>query len=423
MRVPLTHALIHVLIHALALTAMAQDAEPKFIDGAIVFPLQEVTDKYPQIPKPKDTPIRTLPQQLAYPEIAQDTAEDFAQYVLESVQAFELPGIAFAVVQGNTVTLQKTFGLRSQKTTDPIDAHTLFNIGPATQAITSLLAATFFTEREPLFDQPAHKLNPQFRLTDKLSQQNVTLRNLLTMTAGIPDYTDNILDPAWAKPEDVFAVISQSPIIAQPGQIYNYSNVSISSAGYLLAMLHHPNNDIYPSFVASATTQLFIPMGMTRATFSVNQAKASHNYASPHKKKQGAFSVAARWEPAVNSFAPAIGLKANLNDMIQWLITELQEGVTSNGQRIAPAFAVRERWKPQNTNNDIYAGMGWTRQVYQRTEIVANTGSYDRHTCSIGFMPQYRTGFIVLVNTNHPDAAKIIQTIALGLTEILISEK
>jgi len=398
----------------------AQDEEPRIIDGALVFPLREASDYYPKLPPKKPPPISTLPDGLKVPTIPAAIAEDFARYILDTVQAYSLPGIAFAIVQANTVTVEKTYGFRSQKEATPIDKQTLFNIGPATQAITSLLAANLSAEFTHLFDEPASKLFPEFRLNDAQSQKNIRLRDLLNMTGGIPDYTDNILDPAWAKPEDIFAVISQSPIIAQPGQIFNYSNVSVSCAGYLLARIHSPESDIYTSFTQSVKQRLLLPMGMTRATFSLDEAKATDNYASPHKQQQEQFKVTARWEPAVNPFAPSIGLKANLEDMQHWLITELQEGIAPNGQRIAPAFAVRERWKPTDVQTKIYSGMGWTHQTYEKTEIIANTGSYDRHTCGIGFMPRYRTGFVVLINTNCPDAAKIVQEMALGLTEILI---
>lgn len=399
---------------------VGDDSDPKFVDGTIVFPLREATDKYPQNLAKDNPAIHTLPDGFAYPEIAPEKAEDFAQYLLESVHTFKLPGIAFAIVQGNTVVTQKTYGLLSQKESSPIDANTLFNVGPATHAITSLLAASLSTVSNPLFDQPASKIYGPFRLNDIHSQRTITLRHLLNMTGGIPDYTDDILDPAWAKPEDVFAVIAQSPIIAQPGQVFNYSQVSVSSAGYLMATLSNPKEDLYPAFIQSVKTRLFMPMGMTHATFSLDQAKASNNYASPHKQIKGKFQVVSRWESAMNPFAPSIGLKANLNDMTHWLMTELQDGIAPNGQRIAPAFAVRERWKPTNVHKDIHSGMGWTRQVYHNTEIISNTGSYDRHTCCIGFMPRYRTGFIVLVNTNGPDALTIIQTMALGLTEIIV---
>ena len=160
------------------------------------------------------------------------------------------------------------------------------------------------------------------------------------------------------------------------------------------------------------------PIGMTGATFSREVAVDSGNLAEPHSRNGPGFDPAKRWEPRLNAMAPALGLKANLNDMKRWVITELQLGVTPDGQRIASEQSVKARWQPALVGSSESFGMGWTRRYYQGIEIVASMGSYDRQSAAIGLLPAYRTGFVVLINTGDDEAPKLMQEVAFGLAEI-----
>jgi CubicO group peptidase (beta-lactamase class C family) len=404
----------------LILCACELAAQASFRNGGLVIPLQPSDeDVNPALDVSDMAAVRALSPNAKHPTIPPQTLERFGEYIAGLCQDYGLPGMAFAIVQDGDIVLQQTLGYANVKTGERLTEHTRFNAGPATQALTSLLAATLEGPRFT-YDKPAQKLWPRFRLSASEISGEVTIRQLLTMTAGIPDYTDDILDPAWARPEDVLAVIAQAPVIANPGQRFNVSQVSIAAAGYLLPRAAGKEGEFYEDYTETVQEKLFAPIGMTDSTFSLAAAQASGQMASAHQSAdRGRYDPTGFWQPEQNAFAPAIGLKTSLADMTRWLITELNMGKTPDGQQIADPVSVRERWQPARTEDSRNFGMGWSRRYYRSVEIIGTMGSYDRHSAAMGIFPGYRTGFVALVNADSPDALKVLSELPLGVAEML----
>lgn len=393
-------------------------AEPAvFSEGALVVPLDN--KKEPKNTRVEDlAAIRTLPEELAPPPLPPSELQAFADYLDGLAADQRLPGYALAIMQGSDAPFQHVYGRRLVTESTPIDAKTLFNIGPATAAFSSLLAASLDGQGGFFYDKRVLRIWPRFRMSDSRQAEQLTLVDLFTMTAGVPSYTDRILDPAWARPEDVFEVIAQAPVIAPAGRLYEHSTVSAAAAGYLTSLATERNEDFHTAFTQAMRQHLLKPLGMTDATFSREQAEASGALAGAHLLQGPGYNPAKRWEPSINALAPAVGLKAHLDDMCRWLRTELNGGLAPDGTRIAPTLALRQRWQPTQVQNSQGYGMGWNRQYYQGVEIIAAMGSYDRHSAAIGILPGYRTGFVVLINSDGEAANRQMQEVALGIAEM-----
>ncbi len=390
-----------------------------FSEGRVQVPLEK--EKKPSVAATllEDlASVRTLPESLDYPALPPEELRAFSEYLDGLAQDLRVPGYALLILQGKDTGLEHCYGLRRVTEIPPVDPNTVFNIGPPTAAFSSLLAATMDGEDGFSYQKLARRIWPRFRMSDSRSADQVDLYQLFTMTAGVPSYTDRILDPAWARPEDVFEVIAQAPVIAPPGRLFEPSTVSSAAAGYLTGIAEHKGEDFYTAYTKAMRTRLIEPLGMTTATFSREKAEAGANIASPHVRKGSGYDPAKRWEPQVNALAPAIGLKASLRDMGRWLTAELLAGETAEGKRLARPISVRQRWQPARAQNSQSYGMGWSRQYYQGVEIIASMGSYDRQSAAIGILPAYRTGFVVLVNCDGEEANRIMQEVALGTAEM-----
>lgn len=399
-------------------------ANPKgFSDGGLSFPLDDKSYDPNNLDTSDRAQVRVLPGVVDPPPLDSKELEAFADYLENLRSDLGVPGAAIAIMQGDQVVLERCMGLR--KVTEPgrVDTETLFNIGPATIAFSSLLAATLDNDASFSYEKLARRIWPRFRMNRATSTDTVTIANLFTMTAGVPGYVDGILDPAWARPEDVFEAIAQAPVIAPPGQLYEQSKISAAAAGYLTGLAAVRGKPLYEAFARAVDAQLFGPLGMDSATFSREAAIKSGNFATPHVREGAGFDPVKRWEPMVNAMAPAVGLKASLRDMQAWLATEMQLGVTPNGQRIAQELSIRQRWQPAVVGRGNNFGMGWTRRYYRGVEIIASMGSYDRQSAAIGILPAHRTGFIVLTNSGGEESNRLMQEVALGLAEIFTTVK
>jgi len=416
-------SLLALACYCTGLSASLMAESQAFVDGAISVPLKDAGHDASK-PRPADfAAVRILPEHVPPPEIPSGELEAFGDYLEELWRDLGIPGCAIAVMQEDRVILQRTLGLRNVTRKEPVDAQTLFNIGPATMAFSSLLAATLDGESGYSYDKLARRIWPRFRMSSPQSADSVTVANLFTMTAGVPSYIDNILDPAWARPEDVFEAIAQAPVVAPPGRIYEHSRMSAAAAGFLTGIAARRGDGFYEAYTTAAANRLFVPMGMHTATFSPEAAEASGNVAASHQQAGAGYDPAKRWEPEVNAMAPALGLKASLRDMQGWLATELQLGRTPEGERIASELSVRQRWQPALVRGSNHFGMGWKRQYYRSVEIIASMGSYDRQSAVIGLLPAQRTGFIVLTNSGGEASMRLMQEVALGLAEMFTAAR
>ncbi|GHB92550.1 hypothetical protein GCM10007047_04640 [Cerasicoccus arenae] len=365
-------------------------------------------------------PVRILPETAEQPAISPAALDNIGRYWQELISDYQLPGAAIGVVQGDGLVYELCVGKRNVRENEPIDADTLFNFGEATLAFTTLLAATADLPANPIYDRRATTVSQLFRMTDARAQQNCRIRDLLTMTAGAPPYTDEILDPLWAQPEDVFALLGQAPVMSPPGERYRASQISATIGGYLVAMaIGNQRRNIYSNYIDVAQEHLMTPLGMTRATFSSRTAKEKGNVAVGHSPADFGYNPAYVEEPERNPLAPLLGLKMSLREATCWLQTELNQGIAPSGKRIAPNVSVRERWQPAAAQNTDHRGLGWTRIYHAETEVILASGQYGEQSATIGFYPAYRTGFIVLTNAGGGDAERLIQAVALGLAETL----
>ena len=64
--------------------------------------------------------------------------QGFDAYVTRSMAAWQVPGLAVAIVRNDSVVLAKGYGVRTLGKPAPVDTHTLFAIGSASKAFTAM---------------------------------------------------------------------------------------------------------------------------------------------------------------------------------------------------------------------------------------------------------------------------------------------
>jgi len=362
-------------------------------------------------------PIRILPGNAPTFEIPKPALRDLEDFWRGIIQEDRLPGAAIGVIQDHGLVHEFCIGQRRIDETSPIDANTIFNAGGATLAFTTLMGATADRPDAPVFDRRAATVSSLFRMTDPRARERCRVRDLLTMSAGIPPYSDDILDPQWARPEDVFALIGQAPVMSPPGAYYRPSDVSAAVGGYLTAMIAgNRHRGIFANYADTMDAQLVKPLGMTRTTFMPAEGD---NVASGHRADENGFNVAYFEEPREHPLAPVISMRTTLNDATRWIRAELEQGVAPDGKRLAPMVSVRERWQPAHVGGQAPVGMGWRRVVHEETEILLANGVHAGQTAAVGLFPAYRTGFAVFVNAEGEAPERLTEAVALGLAEAL----
>ncbi|MEO6167978.1 MAG: serine hydrolase domain-containing protein [Chitinophagales bacterium] len=154
-------------------------------------------------------------------------------------RAYNIPELAYAVVNQNSVLDIAFLGHHSINLPDTATVNDRFHIGSDTKAMTAFIIAKFVEKNKLQWDTRFFDLFPGWKSTSNSSYYNITLQDLLSHRAGIQPFTeDPDTMPSFTgnnqEKRMKFGqyVLSLNPVMPDSGLHFTYSN-----AGYTLATL------------------------------------------------------------------------------------------------------------------------------------------------------------------------------------------
>jgi len=189
--------------------------------------------------------------------------EQLEQCVADVMQSSRIPGLALAIISDRTILYARGFGVTSlEDGGQPVTPQTLFRIGSTTKSLTGTAAMRLVEQGQLDLDAPIRTYIDWFKLRDPGAADVVTLRMLLSHTAGLPTdwevYDQH--DPA-ALARHVHEDVPRYPLVAAPGTQFEYSNVGTNIVGYLIEVVTNK------PFAAAMQDLVFDPLEMRRTTF------------------------------------------------------------------------------------------------------------------------------------------------------------
>ena len=150
---------------------------------------------------------------------------------LEAQWAYEqLPGVSAGVVHDQTLVWSRGFGLANVETETPATPETIYSICSISKLFTAIGVMQLREDGKLNLDDPVSKHIPWFKLQN-MSQdgETITVRSLLSHSAGVPRETDH---PYWSAPgfpfptrQEVIDTISQQTVLYPANKYYQYSNL------------------------------------------------------------------------------------------------------------------------------------------------------------------------------------------------------
>ncbi|MDK1029214.1 MAG: serine hydrolase domain-containing protein [Anaerolineae bacterium] len=341
-------------------------------------------------PIPSDTPG---PIQKVLPE----WAIEFDEYIQETMSTEHIPGLAYALILPDGTIYAQGYGFRDVAQENPVTPNTLFHIASTQKSMNSMLVAVLIDAGYFDWDTPLVEIYPDFQLSNPEYTEQVTMRHLLSMSSGIPDFAEDNLDVETASPSDVLLAVASTNLLSAPGNVFNYSNLSATMAGYIAGYAHSGGQaDLYRGYVEALRALVLEPIGMTQATFSVTEARSRDDFSYSYTLPNGvAPQLAESYDVDEDPLAPAGSLKANVLELAAYIATQINSGVAPNGTRIVSAENLRETWRPVLEG---YA-LGWENLRYNNSQLVYHTGSYDNYVSVMAFLPEEHIGLVILINS------------------------
>ena len=322
--------------------------------------------------------------------------------VARTLKAFDVPGIAVAVVKDGQVVLAKGYGVSSLATKAPVDANTLFGIASNTKAFTAAALGLLVDEGKLRWDDKVTDYIPEFKMYDPYVTAEFTVRDLLTHRSGLGLGAGDLMqfpDSADFTVKDVIHNLRYFKPVSSFRSKFDYDNSLYIVAGEVVARV---SGQPWAAFVEA---RLLRPLGMSRSAPLYSRLPDPTNVIDGHGRVEGKVQVIRR--DLNNLVGPAGGMYTSVADLSKWALM-LLGGPGAPAPLLKPATQ-RELWTPQtiappwfssagyHTHFSTY-GLGWFLQDARGYLEVSHTGGEIGMVTKVTLLPELHLGIIVLTN-------------------------
>ncbi len=317
--------------------------------------------------------------------------EVFSPEFKENINARVDNGINCGIVIG-MVTPEGTsfysYGTLSTKTNEPVNEHTVFEIGSISKTFTGILLAQEVIHGELRLDDPLQQFLPEGITAPSRNGEQIKLVNLANHTSALPSLVDNYERKNPENPfvdisiQNTYDFINTYELPYDIGSKFAYSNLAMGLLGNVLA---EKNNTDYEGLMVE---QIAGPLGMgdTRITLTAAMKK---RMAQGHRLGVEVDP----WE--LPALAGAGAIRSTAEDMTKYLAANM--GIMET--ELYPAMELSHQYS--GSEMDIYRlGLGWISMTIDSLEIVWHSGSTGGYMSFAGFVKGGERGVVVLTNSN-----------------------
>jgi CubicO group peptidase (beta-lactamase class C family) len=326
--------------------------------------------------------------------IVSSLISDLDQLAADAMADWKVPGVALAVVQDGKVALTRAYGKRDVESDLLVTPATQFVICSITKSFTATAVALLHQEGRLDWAKPVRDYMPEFRLSDAVATERVTVLDLLSHRSGLPrhDWVHFVGDRAAAEMRDLMRHLELSRDIRAAWQ---YSNLCYNIAGLIIERVSGQ------TFEAFVRTRLTDPLGMT-VGFSLDDLEASNEAARPYMMHEDTRLPAVRL-PIRTTAAGAIN--TSVTDLAKWMLLHLGKGALG-GTRLLSAALIGELHAPRVYNTapgraefgEAHYGLGFQLNSYRGDRIVFHGGGWPGWGTLMTLLPDFGIGVAVFSN-------------------------
>lgn len=327
------------------------------------------------------------------------------KYVHAEMKQQKIQGLALSVVRDGRLIKASGYGLANVELGVRVKPETLFQTGSVGKQFTATAVMMLVEQGKVALDDPITK----YFDGAPASWKGITVRNLLTHTSGIPDYTDvkgKGGEPLINLRQDytegeLLQKFETLPLDFPPGRQWKYSN-----SGYVLLgiLIRKVTGEFYGDYLHE---HIFVPLGMS-ATRIISEADIIPNRSAGYQLVKGELKNQDWVAPSLNTTADG-ALYTNVLDMAKWdaaLYTEKLLKKTSLGEMWSPVRLASGKTYPY--------GFGWEVTSDQGRRLIAHDGAWQGFTTNISRYVDDKMTVIVLTNldSEHSNPTKIARGVA-----------
>lgn len=344
------------------------------------------------------------------------------QSIAQTREAAGLPAVAALVQVKGRIEAQGAVGTRELYGDSRVTLADRWHIGSDTKAMTATLIARLAERGLVSFDDPLARLFPGVAGRMDAQMRNVTLRQLLTHTAGLP----GLSNPTEIAEFDAL-IASTKGVRAQRAMVVAYylrrppaspiGEFAYSNLGYVIAGAVAESVST-KSWEDMLRAEVWKPLGITNASFGAPGKSRKADQPLGHMTIKDQF-VSLDPGDARSDNPPAVGPAGTVNITLQdWVLfaQDQLDGLHGHGKLLKP-----ETYRLLQTLVKNHYAMGWgvLTDANGAVSLLAHTGSNGYWVADLRILPKADAISIVVTNAGGEKAEKAVRDLSKTLTDKL----
>ena len=329
--------------------------------------------------------------------LAADQGNAVDAYIRSEMAKQHVPGLALMVSRGGQVIRAQAYGLANVELQVPVKRETVFESGSVGKQFTATAIMMLVEEGKIGLEDP---LTKYFSDAPPTWRQN-TIRELLSHTAGIPDYPKDFDLRKDYTEEELIQIIEKMPLDYAPGADWSYSNLGYVTLG---VVIHKVTGKFYGDFLQE---RIFRPLGMNTARV-ISDTEIIPNRAAGYRMVQGELKNQEWVSPNLNTVADG-SLYFPVLDLAKWdtaLYTE----------KVLKQASLEQMWsivklKNGQANSGKY-GFGWFIETKKGHRVVGHEGESNGFKAQLSRYVDDKLTVVVLTNLLDVDPTALADHVA-----------
>lgn len=317
-------------------------------------------------------------------------------------------GFNVGIVVDGKLVFAEAYGVAELGTDKLLKPDSVFHWASVSKPLVAVAILQLAENGQFSLDDPVTKHVRYFAMADP-RVEDITLRRLLTHTAGMPD----VEDYGWNQPQTDAAALQRwmrqqadRELLFDPGTDREYSNIGFELLGLVIEEV---SGRSFEDYVAA---HLFVPLAMGHSSFIAadipSGLRVLGHVGEPERR-------VAEHYPYNRRHAPSSTLNTSIEDMANFALAMLNDGSRGSAKILSPA-SMREMWSPGWTSPDDpnrMAGLGWNIGRPWGDIFAASHGGHDDGFRSFLYIAPERHVAIFMVSNDDNAPVRLIMRAAL----------
>ncbi len=314
---------------------------------------------------------------------APQATDPVGEFVLAEMQKQHIPGLTLLVSKNGKPVRTEGYGVSNLELYVPARPDTIFQSGSVGKQFTATAVMMLVEAGKVGLEDPLTRYFPDA----PSSWSQVTVRELLSHTAGFTDYPKDFDEQKNYTEEELLRIVEAIPLAYPPGTSWSYSNLGYLTLGILI---HKVTGEFYGDFLQQ---RIFRPLHMS-TTRIISEADIIPNRSAGYRLVNGQWKNQEWVSPSLNTTADG-SLYFSILDLAKWDAALYTESILKTSSLVQMwTVAPLRNGQP----NSGHYGYGWFIEVQDGHRVIEHEGEWQ------GFETQISRyvddGLTVVVLTN-----------------------